>query len=127
MLYKGLSESPFILLILSLTRLLLGCINQGVFLKHCFHLSLSFSCLLHHTLWHDDTSGKYSERLENQAWVRGERAGRRKEEGSMVWGRWRLARKAEGVLEIAGPPYGENQDWNRKWERFCDKHGRVLR
>lgn len=46
-----------------------------------------------------------------------------------VWpgesGEWRG--KQKGVLEIAGPPNGENQDWNRKWERFCDKNGRVLR
>ena len=54
--------------------------------------------------------------------VRGQTAG--KEGASRGRGRW-LARKAEGVLEIASPLKGENQDWNRKWERFSDKHGRF--
>lgn len=104
MLYKGLSKRPFILLILSLTRLLLGCINQGVFLKHCFHLSLSFSWLLHHTLWHDDTSsGKHSEGLENQAWVRSQRAqaGRRKRGGwSGEGGDWQGKQKGSLKLQV---------------------------
>lgn len=54
--------------------------------------------------------------------VRGQTAG--KEGASRGRGRWLLARKAEGVLEIVSPLKGENQDWNRKWERFHDKNGR---
>lgn len=81
---------------LILTRLFLGCRKDTeYFSERCSHLSLSFSRLPHHLLWHNTSSGKHSEGSEDQTWVRGERAGIR--EGGYGQGKQKASLKLQAL------------------------------